>query len=207
VAAQRRDRQHLLVLFLGSTIGNFDRPAGVKFLAAVRRILELLVLTGSRPDEVMTAEWPMFDLQRGIWNKPSHHVKQKKADPPPLNDAALAILLRMWEDRDKGSIYLFPNSKGDGPCGRLYCWTVICKDAGLSVESVTKRREKVVPCWKPKYRLYDLRHSFASHLVSRGVSLPMIGKLMGHVLPATTARYAHVDNAALRAVVNQLPEI
>jgi len=40
VAAQRKGGQHLLVLFLGSTIGNFDRPAGVKFLAEVRRILE-----------------------------------------------------------------------------------------------------------------------------------------------------------------------
>ena len=40
VAAHRRDGQRLLVLFLGSTIGNFDRPAGVKFLAEVRRILE-----------------------------------------------------------------------------------------------------------------------------------------------------------------------
>jgi L-histidine Nalpha-methyltransferase len=40
VAARRKSGQHLLVLFLGSTIGNFDRPAGVKFLAEVRRILE-----------------------------------------------------------------------------------------------------------------------------------------------------------------------
>jgi L-histidine Nalpha-methyltransferase len=40
VAAQRRPGQHLLVLFLGSTIGNFDRIAGVKFLQEVRRILE-----------------------------------------------------------------------------------------------------------------------------------------------------------------------
>jgi len=39
-AAQRRRDQHLLVLFLGSTIGNFDRMAGCKFLAEVRRILE-----------------------------------------------------------------------------------------------------------------------------------------------------------------------
>ncbi len=39
VAACRQRGQHLLVLFLGSTIGNFDRPAGVKFLAEVRRIL------------------------------------------------------------------------------------------------------------------------------------------------------------------------
>jgi len=40
VAAYRRTGQHLFVLFLGSTIGNFDRPAGVKFLSEVRRILE-----------------------------------------------------------------------------------------------------------------------------------------------------------------------
>jgi len=40
VAAHRQRGQRLFVLFLGSTIGNFDRPAGVKFLAAVRRILE-----------------------------------------------------------------------------------------------------------------------------------------------------------------------
>ena len=40
VAAHRSPGQHLLVLFLGSTIGNFDRPAGIKFLTEVRRILE-----------------------------------------------------------------------------------------------------------------------------------------------------------------------
>jgi len=40
VAAQRAANQRLFVLFLGSTIGNFDRPAGVKFLADIRRILE-----------------------------------------------------------------------------------------------------------------------------------------------------------------------
>jgi len=40
VAAQRRPGQHLLVLFLGSTIGNFDRMAGIKFLAEVRHILQ-----------------------------------------------------------------------------------------------------------------------------------------------------------------------
>jgi L-histidine N-alpha-methyltransferase len=39
VAAHRSSGQHLLVLFLGSTIGNFDRPAGIEFLAEVRRIL------------------------------------------------------------------------------------------------------------------------------------------------------------------------
>ncbi|HUO17445.1 MAG TPA: L-histidine N(alpha)-methyltransferase [Verrucomicrobiae bacterium] len=40
VAARRKGEQRLLVLFLGSTIGNFDRQAGLQFLAEVRRILE-----------------------------------------------------------------------------------------------------------------------------------------------------------------------
>jgi L-histidine Nalpha-methyltransferase len=40
VAARRRDGEHLLVLFLGSTIGNFDRPAAAQFLREVRRILQ-----------------------------------------------------------------------------------------------------------------------------------------------------------------------
>ncbi len=40
VAAHRQNSQRLLVLFLGSTIGNFDRPAGVKFLTEVQRILK-----------------------------------------------------------------------------------------------------------------------------------------------------------------------
>jgi L-histidine N-alpha-methyltransferase len=39
VAARRKNNQHLLVLFLGSTIGNFDRPAGIEFLKSIRRSL------------------------------------------------------------------------------------------------------------------------------------------------------------------------
>jgi L-histidine Nalpha-methyltransferase len=40
VAARRPNGQHLLVLFLGSTIGNFDRPAAIRFLCKVRDILQ-----------------------------------------------------------------------------------------------------------------------------------------------------------------------
>lgn len=39
VAAYRRSGQRLVALFLGSTIGNFDRPAGIRFLSQVRNIL------------------------------------------------------------------------------------------------------------------------------------------------------------------------
>jgi site-specific recombinase XerD len=44
-------------------------------------------------------------------------------------------------------------------------------------------------------RIHDLRHSFASIAVASGMSLPMIGKLLGHSQPQTTARYAHLADA------------
>jgi site-specific recombinase XerD len=47
-------------------------------------------------------------------------------------------------------------------------------------------------------RIHDLRHSFASVAVGSGMSLPMIGKLLGHTQPATTARYAHLGAEPMR---------
>jgi integrase len=46
----------------------------------------------------------------------------------------------------------------------------------------------------PNFRLHDLRHSFASVAISQGVSLLLIGRMLGHALPETTARYAHLDD-------------
>ena len=48
-------------------------------------------------------------------------------------------------------------------------------------------------------RLHDLRHSFASVAASGGLSLPMIGKLLGHTQAATTQRYAHLAADPVRA--------
>jgi integrase len=53
-------------------------------------------------------------------------------------------------------------------------------------------------------RLHDLRHSFASLAAGRGVSLQMIGKLLGHKVPATTQRYAHLARDAAAAVNDEL---
>jgi site-specific recombinase XerD len=50
-------------------------------------------------------------------------------------------------------------------------------------------------------RIHDLRHTFASLLVSGGASLEMIGKLLGHSQMQTTQRYAHLMDSPLRAGV------
>jgi dimethylhistidine N-methyltransferase len=68
VAAQRKGGQHLLVLFLGSTIGNFDRPAGVEFLAEVRRILEPgdSLLLGTDLEKPSTQVLAAYDDELGV---------------------------------------------------------------------------------------------------------------------------------------------
>jgi site-specific recombinase XerD len=48
-------------------------------------------------------------------------------------------------------------------------------------------------------RLHDLRHSFASVAVAGGLTLPLIGGLLGHRQTQTTARYAHLAADPLRA--------
>jgi integrase len=145
--------------------------------------LRLLLLTGSRKSEVLAAEWPMFDLQQGLWTKPSAHTKQKQIEHVPLSAAALELLARM-KKQSSGEGFLFPGKTGHlttlrGP------WAGICKAAGLS-----------------GVRVHDLRHSYASYLVSNGVSLHIVGKLLGHTQPQTTQRYAHVAHESLRDASN-----
>ena len=51
-------------------------------------------------------------------------------------------------------------------------------------------------------RIHDLRHTFASVAAGSGVSLPIIGALLGHTQPQTTARYAHLTADPIRHAVN-----
>ena len=53
-------------------------------------------------------------------------------------------------------------------------------------------------------RLHDLRHSFASVAASGGQSLIVIGKMLGHSQPATTARYAHLADDPLKRASDEV---
>jgi site-specific recombinase XerD len=59
----------------------------------------------------------------------------------------------------------------------------------------------------PDVRIHDLRHTFASLLVSGGASLEVIGRLLGHSQMQTTQRYAHLMESPLRAGVDSVASI
>jgi integrase len=169
--------------------------------------IRLIALTGSRKGEVLKAKWDEFDLERGEWTKPSHHTKQKKVEHVPLSSAALELLSRMRPKDATGPLFLGK----DGEAARVSLrkpWVQVLKAAGLA-EAVTKKgkRRHAVTKYKPLVRIHDLRHTFASHLVSKGTSLQIVGGLIGHTQIATTQRYAHVADKALRDATNTFGDI
>jgi site-specific recombinase XerD len=56
-------------------------------------------------------------------------------------------------------------------------------------------------------RVHDLRHTFASHLVSSGVPVATVGRLLGHTQSQTTKRYAHFAESPLREAANRFGKL
>jgi len=169
--------------------------------------IRLLLFTGSRKAEVLNATWPELDLERGQWTKPSHHTKQKKIEHVPLNELALAVLKR--RAKHKNGPFVFPGRDAQHPRAALTRpWAQVLRAAGLVERyEIPGKRRKVVVRYRLLFRLHDLRHTFCSHLVSGGQSLQIVGKLVGHTREATTARYAHLANAALQQATDQFAGI
>jgi site-specific recombinase XerD len=59
----------------------------------------------------------------------------------------------------------------------------------------------------PDARLYDLRHTFASVGAGGGLSLPIIGRLLGHTQVRTTQRYAHLADDPLREAAAKITTV
>ena len=143
--------------------------------------IRLQLLTGARIGEVLTATWADFDLERGVWTKPSHHTKQKRTEHLPLSNAAQDLLAAIQTTRGNQK-YLFENPASQKPYKDIKrFWSSITATANLD-----------------DYRIHDNRHTHASHLVSSGMSLAIVGRLLGHTNPLTTQRYAHLADDPLR---------
>lgn len=143
--------------------------------------LRLLILTGARLREILELKWEYVDIERGLLLLPDSKTGRKAI---VLNAPALAILAEL---RRNGP-YVIVSDDPKRPRHDLNRpWKLVARRAGL--EGV---------------RIHDLRHTHASVGAGVGLGLPIIGKLLGHSQPSTTARYAHLDNDPLRRASEQI---
>jgi integrase len=152
--------------------------------------IRLLLLSGARQGELLAAKWPDCDLEAGIWTKPASTTKQAALHRVPLSAAAVQLLTEMRAQADDGAEWIFPARGGGHRPHVNEAWIKARKAAKLD-----------------GVRLHDLRHAYASILASAGLSLPVIGALLGHATPVTTARYAHLFDDPLRQATERASAI
>lgn len=154
-------------------------------------IIRLCMLTGARSGEVRQARFEQFNLDLGSWSKPASTTKQRKIHRIPISGEVAAIVRQRQLLVPRGNPWLFPGDTPGQPVKEIRrFWIGIQTEAKL-----------------PDVRIHDLRHTFASLLVSGGASLEMIGKLLGHSQMQTTQRYAHLMDSPLRDGVNAVASI
>lgn len=150
--------------------------------------LKFLLLTGARRGETLAARWEEFSKDaegRWVWRKPSHHTKTRRTHVVPLSPEAAAILAELRAAFPKSEVVFPGRREGESLTDLKRSWRTACKRAAIH-----------------DARIHDLRHSFASLLVARQMSLPLIGRLLGHTQVATTQRYAHLAMEPLAQAAN-----
>jgi integrase len=148
----------------------------------------MLASTGARLNEILSSRWQNANIEGRSLKVDAIRSKSKRSRSIPLNDSAMWVLEQL-ESRGK-SEYLFPSpvyaKQGkDLPYTNITrAWYRIRKLAGVNI------------------RIHDLRHGFASMLVSGGRSLYEVQQILGHSDPKVTMRYAHLSSATLQAAAN-----
>lgn len=147
--------------------------------------LRFMLLSGVRVGEALSLRWEWIDVERSCIFMPDSKTGQKVI---PLGAAALDLLESV--PRLAGNSYVFAGKMPGKPIHNLRGpWEHIRDIAGL--EGV---------------RMHDLRHSWASQAAAAGLSLPIIGAVLGHSEPVTTQRYAHLSNDPLKAAADMVSE-
>ena len=147
----------------------------------VTAAFKLLIFTGCRLNEIQTLQWSF--LKGGSIELPDSKTGERRIPLPPAARAVIAGL-----PRDPENPFIIA---GDVP-GRHITdlqrpWRRIRKAAGLD-----------------DVRIHDLRHTYASNAAKQGLSLPMVGKLLGHSQMQTTMRYAHWEDAPVQSAAESV---
>ncbi|HCS70008.1 MAG TPA: integrase [Rhodospirillaceae bacterium] len=168
---------------LGSVL-NEAEEIGVDDIYAISAI-RLLIFTGCRLNEIMSLKWTEVDFDNSCLRLSDSKTGARVVHlgPPALD------LLKNLKRQPKNPWVICGKIPGTNRKEIQKFWQRIRKRAGI--EDV---------------RIHDLRHSFASKAVAQGMSLPMIGKLLGHTQVQTTARYAHLAADPILAAATKVSE-
>ena len=159
-----------------------EQPSSFNTVNAIR----LLLYTGCREGEVLNLKWDSIHIK-------DHYVylddTKVGEDARPLNQKALDVLTSMKPQ--EGNPYIFYGRVPGKPLSQIKtAWRTTLKRAGIK-----------------DFRIHDLRHSFASFALKKGVSLHTVSKLLGHKNIATTMRYAHLELDFLKEATNKVAEV
>jgi integrase len=144
-------------------------------VAAIR----LLLFTGARRGEILNLRWHEVDFDQGVMRLGDSKTGRKIVS---LNEPALAILRSLPRS---GEFVIASPLTGRARVDLNAPWKAIRTFAKLH-----------------DVHIHDLRHTHASKGVERGLSLPVIGKLLGHKHAITTQRYAHLGPNPLKDASN-----
>jgi len=162
---------------------------GEAYRGSAADCIRLIMLTGCRPSEARLATWDQFDAEPGFWKKPAATTKQRKDHKLAIGAAVVELIGRCRKRRKPDAHYVFPGQKPGEPLKQLWhCWHFVQNHAGLGRGA----------------RIYDLRHTHASIGAGAGLSLPIIGKLLGHTQSRTTQRYAHLADDPVREAAERI---
>jgi integrase len=146
--------------------------------------IRFLMFTGCRRGEAFSLKWEHVDMERGLITL--LNPKGGKTVKLPLNAMAIDVLKSV----DRKGDFVFPGKTGER-LTNITCWRRIKKLAKLPRE----------------FRLHDLRHHFASTLVSGGVDIFTVSRLLSHKDVGTTRRYAHLSDAAMKTATDRAEEL
>lgn len=158
----------------------FDLQERRQLSDSAANAIRLLLFTGARLNEMLGCKWEWVDTDRNVIRLPDSKTGAKLVF---LSEAATAVLENQRSlTGHEAYVFAGPGAKGH-MVNLTKPWARVCALAGIS-----------------EVRLHDLRHTAASVAVGQGMSLPVIGRLLGHTQAQTTQRYAHVDiDPALKA--------
>jgi len=157
------------------------------FRPRIQEFFLLCLFTGARRSNVMAMRWDEIDLDAWSWTIPDSKSKNKRTMTVSLAIPAIEILQRRAMNAgDSPWVFPSPASKTGHYVEPKDAWKRVCAKAGIVGLTI-----------------HDLRRTLGSWQAAQGVSMPIIGKSLGHVSPASTKLYARLaHDPVLLAVQN-----